>query len=337
MKLSKFIMVGAMIASLTVVTAFNLPNFSSEGLVEFEVGVDIDDAEDTTTSTLTNTKVELAFEASLEENIKATAVLQYSEDDNITVDSASIMFCEKGYLPTFGVVRDAVSFGSYETSFISDALTQELSESSNSHFYLGKTLGNLGLSASIFNGRSEIEGDEDDLFDSYTFSANYAQDFNSFSFSAGASYMNNFMETNFAEESLEVETYSIPDRVGAYAGWLAIAYQKATLHVEYFSTLEELESENLAIDETDLNGLEPQVLTAEIGYALTEKLSFSSRYETTSNVENILPETKIGLNSSWTVKSNETSATTLALEFTNSTYKNDDEKNQLLLQLGFTF
>ncbi len=181
-----------------VAAAMSAPVYAAEVSISGAVEVEASNSEDFAGATATDIVVATAavgVDAKLNERVSATLAFLYEEDDtDFGLDEGYItMAMNKTTSLVAG--RMYVPFGSFESNMVSDPLTLELGETSETALLLGMESGNVSGSVYTFNGDADedkeiADGDNAAL----SFGANIA--FANDNMSIGASYISNIAETD---------------------------------------------------------------------------------------------------------------------------------------------
>ncbi|GAB4247940.1 MULTISPECIES: LbtU family siderophore porin [Deferrisoma] len=131
---------------------------SLSGLLEVEASYERRDArsgDDEAASDLVLATAQLGFEAAIHENLSATLVLLYEEDETegVEVDEATLDYRRGAWFGRFG--RQYVPFGAFPSHFVSDPLTLELGETRETAVLIGYDHDRFTLSLFAMNGDAE--------------------------------------------------------------------------------------------------------------------------------------------------------------------------------------
>lgn len=171
---------------------------SLSGAVEVEAGF-ANGYGDVNTSDITLATVELGLEAEVCDWAAANVVLLWEEDDTeqVEVDEGTITLGNTEKSPFYLTSgKFVVPFGNYETNMISDPLTLEIGETSQSAMQLGLEHPS-GFTASVYTFNGDIDEDgEDDKIKCFGANAGYALEGDSMSLDIGAGWINNIADSN---------------------------------------------------------------------------------------------------------------------------------------------
>lgn len=217
----------------------------------------------------------LAVEAELNERVSATLALLYEEDDTaFGLDEGYITMAMNG---TTSVVagRMFVPFGSFESNMISDPLTLELGETSETAILLGMESGNLSGSVYTFNGDVDEDAeiaDGDNAALSFGASAGFASDTLSF----GASYISNVAETG----GLEAVGNNVDAMVAGYGVSFGYTMGNFSVIAEHVSAAEKFSNGDLGGAIT--NEEQPRATNVEVALALKGGTVLAAAYQVSS-------------------------------------------------------
>ncbi|MCW8917865.1 MAG: LbtU family siderophore porin [Gammaproteobacteria bacterium] len=206
------------------------------GQVEVEAGM-AEDYDGTTTTDLVLAKAVLLADVAISEPLSAHLALLYEEDGEAF--DGTTFGLEEGYVTlqlsdAMALVagRMFVPFGRFESNMVSDPLTKELGESSETAVVLEMTGGNLGASLYTFNGDADettSSADNDTL--SFGARLGFAND----NFSLGASYISNLADSDFLQATTPGTLKSAVAGYGVNFGWRV---NNVSLIAEYLAAAE---------------------------------------------------------------------------------------------------
>jgi hypothetical protein len=149
---------------------------------------------DENTSDITLATVEFGLEAGVSEWAVATVVFVWEEDDTeqVEVDEGTITLGNTEKTPFYLTAgKFVVPFGNYETNMISDPLTLEIGETSQSAVQLGLEHPS-GFSGSLYSFNGDIDEDgEDDTITCLGANVDYALEGEHIGLDIGAGWINN--------------------------------------------------------------------------------------------------------------------------------------------------
>lgn len=292
------------------------------GLVEVEVGAW--DSDDDSGSDVTLATVELGVDARVNEYTEAHLLLLYEEgenDDNIALDEGTITI---GH-PTMGGVsltagRMYVPFGSFESQMISDPLTLEIGETSDTAILAGFE-GDNGLYGSVYIFNGETNDGSDDAIEHWGGNIAYTWGDDLRGIEVGASYISSIGDSDGLDLGV-VEDYV--DGMGVHA----IARSGPFSFVAEYVT---------ALDDLIGPGSEVSAWNLEAGYHfdIQERPStLAVGYQRTEDGEAFgLPETRVLAALSVDVLDN----TSLGLEWARDEFYDDSENDTTTVQLAARF
>lgn len=317
------------------------------GVIEGEAGsasTDYNDSarEDVDESDVVLATVELGIDAEVHKHVSGHILLLYEEDENdgnIAIDEGFITIDGKDVVPLYlNVGQLYVPFGQYESHMITDPVTLDLGETSQSAVQVGFANDLLDASVAIFNGDVD-EPDSDSTIGSIAAGIVFTLPEDTIAnvgLSAGVSYISNIADTDGFEGFLATSD-SVEDHVAGMGAFVSVSVMDMVfIEAEYISAIEEFKAADL--DFAGGDELAPSALNIELAFAPIDNLMLAIRYSQTDDfkggvVEEVLPETQYGICASYGVFDN----TSLSLEYLKSDYENDDEVSVITAQLGIEF
>ncbi len=193
------LLAGAVSAVLAVPAYAEEPIVFS-GAVEVEAAM-AEDFAGAKSSDIVLATVELAADAVISERVNAHIGLLYEEDDTDFGLDEGYVVLQASDTMSITAGRLYVPFGSFESNMVSDPLTLELGETSETALMIGVDSGNTAASFYTFNGDSQeaaevAAGDDDSL--GFGVSIAYGNE----SMALGASYLSNLADSD-ALQSLD--------------------------------------------------------------------------------------------------------------------------------------
>jgi len=309
------------------------------GLIEVEAAAEdqkfADGASDGR-SDLTLATAQLGLGVKLTETVSGDIILLFEEgafgedDTDLEVDEAAINFAHGPWSARVG--RQYVPFGVYNSHFISDPLTLELGETRETALLAGYTHGPVAISAFVFNGDAEKEGEEDHLRDwgaSLTLApAEWIE--------LGGSYL-----SDLADSDAELLADDYHRRVGGWSTYAVLGHGPFSFSAEYLGAVKSFSAADL---DTGGNGKgdKPQAWNLEVAWVILENLELAARYEGSDEFAG-QPDRQYGADVSWSPWE----YTTISLEYLRGefdhAFNTDDEGNALdrrdlvTAQLAFEF
>ncbi|MCP5170827.1 MAG: LbtU family siderophore porin [Porticoccaceae bacterium] len=254
------------------------------GVVEVEAGYSDHDT-DGSSSDLVVATVELGLEAQLTDNISASIVALYEEDDtDLEIDVATITLDDlagTGIALTLG--QDYLPFGAFDTNLVNDTLVLEAAETRETAALLSWEAAGFSASVFVFNG--DADGGSDTL-ENFGASIGWGND----NINLAADYTSNLFDSDgfggFIEDNAANGFDDIDEAEGAYI-------VRAALNLESFSFLAEyLGAEESTIPTTTWINRELEVLHTEMAVALGD-WTLALAYQETDDAEDFLPEERI--------------------------------------------
>lgn len=211
--------------------------------------------------------VELAFDAKIDKNISAHISFLYEENDTAyDVDEGYVdikfgkMFVQAGQM--------YVPFGSYETNMVSDPLTLELGETQQSVVQLGVGMGDLQVSAYMFNGTTQEAG-ADDTADQMGARIKYLLEGKNSTIDVGIDYINN-LDSGAVIGYLDTDPNITTDtELKAYVSAQVIYANLSFGNIHFIA--EHLMTDQFDLTEVAFNskGAEITATNIEVGYSMT--------------------------------------------------------------------
>jgi len=297
------------------------------GLLELEALWDKAEGGDET-SDLQVATVELSADVDINENIAAHLSLLWEEDgtENIEIDQAVIFLRHPvpfwSHYVTFTGGKMYLPFGKFNSAFISDPLTLELSETNSTAAVLGFQGNLIALHIGAFNGEVDTH-DDDDQIDSWVASVELTP-VDGFAF--GISYLSDLGESDI-ELVQDQDLYrSSVAASGAYLSW---QLWEINLLAEYIAALESFSAEMVDAGE-DLTGKKPWAWNVELSWEPNERWQLGVKTEGAEDFQNDLK--RYGAVVSRGLFRN----TVLGLEYLYGD-DNEDESHTVTAQLALSF
>ncbi len=267
---------------------------SLSGLLEVEAGYEslsLEDGDDERSSDLVVSTAQLGFEAEVNENVGATLILLFEEDDTepIEVDEATVDYGRGPWGGRFG--RQYVPFGVYPSHMISDPLTLELGETRETAVLVGYEGEVFGVSGYVFNGDADKEGEDDHIRDwgvSVTVRPWEAVE-------AGASFLSDLADTD--ADLLGGAGYT--KRVGGWSAYAVAGWGPFQVSGEVLGAVRGFEAGDLDED-GDGRGDRPLAWNVEGAWGVTEGVEVAARVEGSRELGG-QPRVQYGVAVSWGV------------------------------------
>ncbi len=264
-----------------------------------------DDESDVTLAT-----VELGFDVKLNEWVNGHLLLLYEEDDTepMDVDEAFITIGNTEKNPFY--VKGGkmyIPFGKFESNMISDPLTLELAETSQSALQVGFEYQGFYGGVYAFNGDVE-KNDNDNQVDKFGFNLGYAFEKEEMNFDIGMGWLNNILDTDsyegwvdefkaFAEE--EDMKYKLDGYSSGFALYADLTYKGFNVIGEYIAQLDELEWKryDISTGEKLSKAKQPKISAWNLEAAYTMPImekdtTFALSYQGTNDAQDVLPENR---------------------------------------------
>ena len=302
-------------------------NVTISGAVEVEAGYGKDYANEKT-SDLNTATAELGIEATINDYTTANVVLLWEEEDggdfDLQVDEAIITLAPESTGPfsfTFG--RTTIPFGAYETNLVSDPLTTDLGETSETIAMLGFESNGLYGNAYVFNGDQDKDG-SDSKIDNVGLNIGYAWESGDQALDASIGYVSDLGDSDGLEGGFTTYSRNVPG--------LALSAQYATgpLKVigEYVGATRDFDDSS-----------RPKAWYVEAGYAFGDT-TVAINYQKTKEALGLeFPETRIAAGISFPVMEN----TALSIEWAHDTDYDtadggtDENADSITAQLAIEF
>ncbi len=290
---------------------------------------------DEDSSDITLATVELGVDVDVSPHVGGHVLFLYEEDggSGVEVDEGFIILDGKDRVPFYlNAGKMYVPFGWYESHFISDPLTLELGETSESGVRVGYAGDGLDVSAVVFNGDVEEWGDEDDHVDGWAFSVSYEAPegfLGDIGFNAGISYINNIGDSDGLGDQI---SGPVEDYVGGVGMFLSLTLEdRFFVETEYVGALDEFGAGELGFDEG--RAYRPEAWNFEVAWQVLEPLKVGLRYGGSDDGGNFLAESQWGAVGRWEFLP----GATVALEYLHSEFENHDEADTITGQLAVEF
>ncbi len=313
------------------------------GLIEVEASSeDIDHVDpavnDEQSSDIVLATLELGVDADIAKHVKGHILFLFEEDDTepIEVDEGIISIDGGDALPLYlNAGRMYVPFGRFESHFISDPLTLELGETRESAVMGGFANDWVELSLGTFNGDTDETG-EDNRIQSYVASCVFSfpeEKLSGLALSAGASYITNIADSDGLQEvGTGVSTATIKDHVSGLSVFISASLKdKFFFDIEYLGATEGFQAGELSFDGG--KAFKPNTWNLELAYAVTEELEVALKYEGGDDLGEFLPNKQYGAALIYGLFEN----TSLAVEYLDGEYENNDERSLATAQLAIEF
>lgn len=312
------------------------------GVIEVEAGYEGFDfnapSEDDEKSTdISVATVELGVDVDIVKHVKGYILLEYEDDEDVSVDEAIITIDGLDVLPFYlNVGKLCIPFGYYESHFISDPLTIELGETKESAVVAGFSGGMFGLSLGVFNGDIN-KTDKDDHIKNFVASAVFTPPevaVTGLGLMVGASWISNIADSNGLQDYLG-EEYGVNEIDHYIPGWsifLSASFlDRFFLEYEYVAASEKFENDDLGLSPGEEFG--PKAWNLDFAFAITEDLEAAIRYERSNDSHGFIPERQYGA----AVTCGLFEKTSLAVEYLHGAFENNDERDVLTVQIAIEF
>ena len=234
----------------------SVSNVQLHGVVEVEYGY-TEDYLDVDSSDIVLATVELAIEASINENVDVQVSLLHEEGDtDLEVDVGVINLHDDSMPVSISIGQMYVPFGSFDSNMISDPLTLELGETRESSILIRHESNGLSAGFYVFNGDVE-EGSDEDKVTQFGFNLSVEQgDLN-----AGVDYISSISDTDTIQDSGVGAT--VVDQVAGLSVHASYAIDSMSMIFEYLSAMDSFDSTDMAFGANGANGAEPVAMNLE--------------------------------------------------------------------------
>ena len=287
--------------------------------------------------------VELGVEAEVNKHVQGHILFLFEEGENdydIAVDEGYVTIDGKDVVPLYlNAGKFYLPFGYYNSHMITDPLTLEIGEINESAVQVGFANDWFDASVAVFNGDVDERGDDDHI-DSYVASLQMSVPegtFTDFSVMSGVSYISNIADSDGLEDKIATGDGDIDDSVAGIGAFISVSFKEMLyLEIEYIGAIESFQAGETSLD--DGSSIEPSAWNVELAYVPVEKLEVAVRYEQTDDIyrgvdDESLPESQYGITVAYEIFDN----TTVALEYLDGEYENDDEVSAITAQLAIEF
>lgn len=281
---------------------------------------------DTDTSDIALSKVEVGVDVEVSEHISGHLLFLWEQDDTepVDLDEGYISIAGGDALPLYlNVGKMAIPFGVFESHFISDPLTLELGETKSAAIQAGLRASGYELLLAIYNGDADETG-EDDHIASYAVGASIqmsSETWAGFGFSLGGAYISNLADSGTLSDDIADNVGSLNGQIGGLNLSASISFgDSVRLIAEYVGALSSFDPGELSFDGGTAR--EPKTWNLELGYDLSESLTFAVKYEGGDDLGDLLPNRQLGCVLTYGLFE----GVTFALEFLNGEFENNDER-----------
>lgn len=325
------------------------PTLSIGGVVEVEASFGEDDYGGDNSSDIVVSTVEIGLGAEINPMTSAEVVLLYEEDDTeLDVDVATITVGNADVSPGYVTAgRTVVPFGNFTSGMLSDPLTLELAETSETAIILGYDRAGFSTAVYAFNGDSEV-ADKDDTIAYSGVSFGYITGSESSTLDIGVDFISNIADSDAMqgyledpdEDSSTNDGVDLDSTVAGTAIHIIYGMGPMLFIAEHVSASDDFEAAELAFKG---DGAQPSASNVEFNYGFdmgNMPAGFAVAYRQTAEALALgLPETAVGATLSMEIYD----ATSLSFEYlTMEDYGTSDNgsgenTNQFTIQLAAEF
>ena len=307
---------------------------SLSGLVEVEARYEKFDSTDTDSSDIVLATGELGVDVDIQRHVGGHVLFLWEEGDTepVDIDEGFIILEGEDVVPLhLNAGKMYIPFGYFKSHFISDPVTLEIGETNESAVKAGFAKDWVELCVAVFNGDIDEQGDENHI-DGFVGTARFTLPEDSVpnvGLTAGVSYLSNIADS----DGLQGETPgAIKEHVGGFGAFLSVSFMdRFFFEAEYIGASDEFEAGELSFDAG--KRLKPKARNFELAYALSEDLEMAFKYEGGDDLGDFQPDKQLGGVISYDLFER----TTLALEYLNGEFENDDQRDLITSQLAIEF
>ena len=266
--------------------------------VEFDYRTEegFDDTEDESSTTSNgDASLDLEFAYQPCDWFKGDLIISWDDETPLEIDEGFVTIGgAEGVPPFLTLGKLTLPFGLYETSMISDPLTQELGEIKTYAAVLGVEWQGLYASSFIYDG-STID-DDDDGRDLKVFGAGagYLYEKDDLVFMAGGAWVENIADADSFSEFLDEDNLHLIDRSPGIVVYSLLEYGPVTLIADYVAALEHVD----VIDEDEVIDLgRSEAWNTEISYnmeVMDIEASVALTYGQSDSLGDMLPKKRLG-------------------------------------------
>ncbi len=279
--------------------SFEEYNIEFHASLEFEYRTEngFDDTEDASSSTTNSDSATLDLEFGYQpcDWFKGGLLITWDDETPLEIDEGFVTVGDTETFPLFLTAgKLTLPFGLFETSMISDPLTQEIGEIKTYAGVLGVEWQGLYASTFIYDG-STIDGDDDgrDL-KVFGAGAGYLYQEDDVVFMVGGGWVENIADADSFSEFLGEENLHLKDRTPGAVVYSLVEYGPLTLIAEYVAALEHIE----VIDEDEAVDLgRSEAWNTEISYSLEIRnieVIAALTYGQSDSLGDLLPKKRLG-------------------------------------------
>lgn len=267
--------------------------------LEFEYRTEegFDDTEDASSSTTSSDSATLDLEFGYQpcDWFKGDLLITWDDETPLEIDEGFITVGDTETFPLFLTAgKLTLPFGLFETSMISDSLTQEIGEIKTYAGVLGVEWQGLYASTFIYDG-STIDGDDGgrDL-KVFGAGAGYLYEEDDVVFMAGGGWVENIADADSFSEFLDEDNLHLKDSTPGAVVYSLLEYGPYTLVAEYVAALEHIE----VIDEDEAVDLgRSEAWNTEISYSIEiedVEVVTALTYGQSESLGDLLPKKRLG-------------------------------------------
>ena len=236
------------------------------GVIELEAVYESPYDEDNTTDAAVAT-VELGIAAEIHDWVGGEIVLLHEEDEDpdVAVDAATLTIGPLEGPWSFTGGKQYLPFGVFESTLISDPLTLEIGETSETALRFDLSSDRFHGSVFAFNGDSDPGGD--DRIESHGAAVGYAMEGGGYELGLDVAYINDIGDSDGLHDAIadniDGDDKSHADHVPGWTGSARLRYGDIAVMGEYLAALDNFQTGELAFDG---RGAEPSAWMLEAAY-----------------------------------------------------------------------
>jgi hypothetical protein len=267
--------------------------------LEFEYRTEegFDDTEDASSSTTNSDSATLDLDFGYQPCnwFRGDLLITWDDETPLEIDEGFVTVGDTETFPLFLTAgKLKLPFGLFETSMISDPLTQEIGEIKTYAGVLGFEWQGLYASTFIYDG-STIDGDDHGrdlkVFGS---GAGYLYEDDDLVFLTGGGWVENIADADSFSEFLHEENLRLKDRLPGVVVYSLLEYGPFIFSAEYVAALEHIE----VIDEDEAVDLgRPEAWSAELSYCaevIDAEIVLALSYGESKSLGDLLPQKRLG-------------------------------------------
>ena len=320
-----------------------LKHLEIHGVVEAEASYRHSHPEDGTNTTQTDAvvaTVELTLDMHINDWINGHVVLLYEEGDtDFGVDVGVIHLGNEKKCPLYAEVgRMYVPFApNTESSFITDPLTLEIGETSETAVQVCGAYGPFRATFSAFNGDVERTDEDDNQLEDFVAGVCLHHKVKMVELGLGGAYISHLADSDRLGEASANALGTVKDRIPGLDVWASVRVGRFGLFGEYVGATGSFQA-----GEFDFNPnqkVQPRAWNVEGSFEVNDKLTLACRYEHSKDLLSAddLPKERHGVCASYCLYSSDTASAALSLEYLKERTDGHDKAHVVTTQLAIQF